>query len=162
MTGVAAGTADSYGCRVPTLIRLISVATTVLASLAGAQAPVQRQGQSPAEAAWRAQRAADSVCATYPRVGSRTTPGLLVRRDPATGSECRKSRQAALNAYVLTDHLICPSATPWNDTNPLTLLTNERIARIEFKRDSLTFAKWRCPSPVDAVVIVTAKPAGGS
>jgi hypothetical protein len=44
----------------------------------------------------------------------------------------------------------------------LTLLKAARVGRIEVKRDSLTFAKWRCSSPVDAVIIVTAKPSNGS
>jgi hypothetical protein len=114
---------------------------------------VPQSGQS-AELAWRARRAADSVCATYPRVGSS-------RRDSATGRECRKSGLPTLTAFVLTDHLICPSSTPWTDPNPLQLLNIERIARLEVKRDSLTLAKWRCPSPVDAVVLVLAKPTSG-
>ena len=46
--------------------------------------------------------------------------------------------------------------------SPLQMLNIERIARLELKRDSLTLAKWRCPSPVDAVVFVLAKPAAGS
>lgn len=136
--------------------RFVLLASAFLPALAGAQATPL--GQSSAETAWRARRAADSVCATYPMVGSSTVRGLLVRRDPATGAECRKSRLPTLTAFVLTDHLICPSATPWNDISPLTLLKVERIARIEVKRDSQTFAKWRCPSPLDAVVIVAAKP----
>ena len=133
----------------------------------GCSATVLAQGtpetqQPSAEAAWRARRAADSVCATYPITGSATTRGLLVRRNPVTGDECRKSRLPTLAAFVLTDHLICPSATPWNDPNPLTLISRDRVARIEVKRDSLTFAEWRCPSPVDAVIFVVAKPRSGS
>jgi len=119
------------------------------------------QSSQSAEAAWRARRAADSVCATYPRAGSSQTRGLLVRRDPATGRECRKSSIPTLTAFVLTDHLICPSSTPWTDPNPLQLLNVERIARLEIKRDSLTLARWRCPVPVDAVVLVVAKPTTG-
>ncbi len=132
---------------------LIVLSASFSASVASAQATPQ--GQTSVEATWRARRAADSVCATYPRVGSS-------RRDPVSGTECRKSQPPTLTAFVLTDHLICPSTTPWNDTNPLTLLEPERIARVEFRRDSLTVAKWRCPSPVDAVVIITAKPTSGS
>ena len=133
--------------------RVIVLSASLSASVASAQATPQ--GQTSVEVTWRARRTADSVCATYPRVGS-------VRREPVSGTECRKSQPPTLTAFVLTDHLICPSATPWNHTSPLTLLKPERIARIEFRRDSLTFAKWRCPSPVDAVVIVTAKPTSGS
>ena len=140
--------------------RLVLLASVSFSSVAGAQET--SRGEPSAEVAWRARRAADSVCATYPRVGSSSTRRIPVRRDPVTGTECRKSRLPALAAFVLTDHLVCPSATPWNDINPLTLLKAERIARIELKRDSQTFAKWRCPSPVDAVVIVTAKPTTGS
>jgi len=119
------------------------------------------QGQSLAEAQWRARRTADSVCATFPLARSDTTPGR-VRRDEVTGRECRKSGIPTLAAFVLTDHLICPSATPWNDPNPLELLKVERIARIEIRRDSLAFAKWSCSAPVDAVVLVMAKPRAGS
>jgi hypothetical protein len=136
-----------------TLTWLIVLSASLPASGAGAQA--SSQSQPSREASWRARRTADSVCATYPLDGGS-------RRDPVSGAVCRKSQPPTLTAFVLTDHLICPSATPWNDTNPLTLLNVERIARIEFRRDSLTFAKWRCPSPVDAVVIVTAKPTSGS
>lgn len=143
--------------KMPCRLLLLSVFS---AAVAGAQAT--SQGQSSAESAWRARRTADSVCATYPRARSSATPGRLVRRDPTSGSECQKSRLPTLTAFVLTDHLICPSSTPWNDPNPLELLNVARIARLELKRDSLTFAKWRCPSPVDAVVIVTAKPTNGS
>lgn len=133
----------------------VVLVAAVYASAASAQAT--SRDQSSTEAAWRARRAADSVCATHPRTVSSTTRGL-VRRDPVTGTECRKSVPPTLTAYVLTDHLVCPSDTPWTDTNPLTLLKPERIARLDIRRDSVTLAKWRCPSPVDAVVIVTAKP----
>lgn len=138
--------------------RLVVFAIGLVVSSAGAQS--RTQAQSAAEAAWRARRAADSVCATYPR--TRSSARGRVHRDPATGTECRKSQPPTLTAYVLTDHLICPSATPWNDVNPLTWLKPERIARIEFGRDSLTLARWRCPSAVDAVVLVIAKPPGGT
>ena len=142
-----------------TLIQLVVLAIGIVGSSAGAQSSTQ--AQSATEVAWRARRAADSVCATFPRARSSTTHGL-VRRDPATGTECRKSQPPTLAAYVLTDHLICPSATPWNDVNPLTLLQPERVARIEVRRDSLTLAKWRCPSAADAVVLVSAKPSAGT
>ena len=138
------------------LLPIICCSATVLA-----QETPQTQ-QPSAEAAWRARRAADSLCATYPMTGSATTRGLLVRRNPVTGDECRKPRLPTLAAFVLTDHLICPSATPWNDPNPLTMISRERVARIEVRRDSLTFAEWRCPSRVDAVVFVIAKPRSGS
>ena len=139
---------------------------TSLVLLCGAVASVAHsqstpQGQSSAEAQWRARRTADSVCATFPVARSDTAP-FRVRRDVVSGRECRKSGIPTLTAFVLTDHLICPSATPWNDPNPLELLNVERIASIEVRRDSLTFAKWNCSSPVDAVIIVTAKQRAGS
>ena len=67
----------------------------------------------------------------------------------------------ALAAYVLTDHLICPSDKPWMDPNPLALLNPARIAKIEVHRDETVKARWACPTPVDAVVLVTAKLNGG-
>jgi hypothetical protein len=143
-----------------TLGRLLLL--TSVYSIQDISAQSTTQGQPSPETAWRARRAADSLCATYPRVSSSTTRGLRVRRDPATGRECEKPSFPTLSAFVLTDHLICPSATPWNDPNPLALLSVARVARIEVKRDSLTFAKWRCSAPVDAVIIVTAKPSNGS
>ena len=141
-----------------TITRLLML-SGVFSSVATSQ-PLS-QGQSLAEAQWRARRTADSVCATFPLVRSDTTPGR-VRRDTATGRECQKSGIPTLAAFVLTDHLICPSTTPWNDPNPLELLRVERIAHIEIRRDSLTLAKWNCSSPVDAVIIVMAKPRAGS
>lgn len=112
------------------------------------------QTQSDAEATWRARRTTQLACASQRTPSSDPSVGQVVT---VSRQDCRRTGMPALAAYVLTDHLICPSDKPWMDPNPLALLNPARIAKIEVRRDDTAKARWACPMPVDAVVLVTAK-----
>lgn len=129
-------------------------------SVPAADAQSTAQGQADTEDAWRARRARQVACASRGTVAPNAGAEARALNDSLARLDCRGLGFPALAAFVLTDHLICPSNTPWADPNPLALLSTDRIATIEVRRDESTKAMWKCPSPVDVIVVVTAKSRG--